>query len=72
MSSDNETRNLLGGSSEEVPHQRIASSEGQGPSVSNAGVVPQEYNVLTIASFESLANRKGWFQDKNNHFCRRN
>ena len=56
MSSDNVTRNLLAGSSEEVSQQRIVSSEGQDPSVSNAAVVPQEYNVLTMASFESLVS----------------
>ena len=60
MSSNNETRNLLGGSSEEVPQQGIASGEvchaAQGPSVSNTAVVPQEYNVLTTASFESLVS----------------
>ena len=60
MSWNNETRNLSGGSSEEVHQQGVASGEAshvaQGPSVSNAAVVPQEYNVLTMASFKSLVS----------------
>ena len=53
MSSDNKTPNLFGRSSEEVSQQRITSGESQRPSVSNAAVVPQEYNVQTLVFFES-------------------
>ena len=57
MSLNDETSDLLGGSSGEVPQQEIASGEVshavQRQSVSNAAVVLQKYNAFTMASFES-------------------
>ena len=60
MLSNDETRNLLGGSSEEFPKQEIASDDvshaAEGQSVSNAVVVLQKYNAFTMASFEFLVS----------------